>query len=118
MAQMKKKIWAMPPDFDDTTLTPEEAAYALYDARCEKYYAEKHLPSAAKMKGVEKLQLTKFISAADGSKAAYYRMAELFFADATEMQKAMSSPEGQVALADLTNFATGGVTTIIGTNER
>lgn len=31
----------MPPDFDEITLTPEEIEYALYDARCEKYYAEK-----------------------------------------------------------------------------
>ena len=47
MAQMKKKIWAMPPDFEDTTLTPDEAAYALYDARCEKYYAEKEQKAKA-----------------------------------------------------------------------
>ena len=31
----------MPQDFNEITLTPEEQAYALYDARCEKYYAEK-----------------------------------------------------------------------------
>lgn len=30
----------MPPDFDEITLTKEEEEYALYDARCEKYFAE------------------------------------------------------------------------------
>ncbi len=83
----------------------------------EKYYAETHLPIAAKMKGVDKLELTKFLSAPDGSKAAYYRMAELFFAGPAELQETMSSPEGQTAVADLPNFATGGVTMIIGVVE-
>lgn len=83
----------------------------------ENYYAETHLPITAKMKGVDKLALTKFLSAPDGSKAAYYRMAELFFAGPEQMQETMSSPEGQAAVADLPNFATGGVTMIIGVIE-
>ena len=37
----------------------------------EKYYAETHLPLAYKMPGVSKMELTKFISAPDGSQAAY-----------------------------------------------
>jgi uncharacterized protein (TIGR02118 family) len=83
----------------------------------ERYYAATHLPIAAKMKGVDKLELTKFMSAPDGSKAAYYRMAELYFAGPAEMQETMSSPEGKAAVADLSNFATGGVTMIIGAVE-
>jgi uncharacterized protein (TIGR02118 family) len=80
----------------------------------EKYYKETHLPLASKMNGVEKLQLTKFVSAPDGGQAAYYRMAELYFAGPGQMQQAMSSPEGLAAVADLSNFATGGVTMIVG----
>lgn len=38
-----RQTWIMPPDFDEVTLTTEEAEYALYDARCEKYFAEKAL---------------------------------------------------------------------------
>lgn len=83
----------------------------------EKYYAETHLPIAAKMKGVEKLELTKFISAPDGGKAAYYRMAELYFLSTDQMQETMASPEGQATSADLANFATGGVTMLIGVVE-
>ncbi len=83
----------------------------------EKYYSESHMPLALKMQGLAKLELTKFLSAPDGSKAAYYRMAELFFSGPEQMQQTMSSPEGQAASADLVNFATGGVTMMIGTVE-
>lgn len=83
----------------------------------KKYYVETHLPMAAKMQGVAKLELTKFISAADGSKAAYYRQADLFFSGPEQLQQTMASPEGQAVAADLTNFATGGVKMIIGVVE-
>ncbi|MFN8289804.1 MAG: EthD family reductase [Chitinophagaceae bacterium] len=83
----------------------------------ERYYAETHLPIAAKMQGVSKLELTKCISAPDGSKAAYYRQADLYFNNLDELQQTLTSPEGQAAVADLSNFATGGVTMIIGAVE-
>ena len=41
----------MPEDFEKTVLTPEELEYAVYDARCEKYFAERELnEKAAKAK--------------------------------------------------------------------
>ena len=80
----------------------------------EKYYAEKHLPLAAKMKGVARLELTKFTPGADGSKPEYYRMAELYFPTEAQMRTTLSSPEGQAAVADLPRFATGGVTMLVG----
>jgi len=83
----------------------------------EKYYAETHTPIALSMKGVDKMELTKFLSAPDGGKPAYYRMAELYFTGPAEMQQSMSSTEGQATAADLANFATGGVTMIIGAVE-
>ncbi len=79
----------------------------------EKYYAETHTPITLKVKGVDKIELTKFVSAPDGGKPAYYRMAELYFTGTTEMQQSMGSPEGQATAADLANFATGGVTMIV-----
>ena len=33
----------MPKDFDEISLTPEETEYALYDARCEKYFKQKEI---------------------------------------------------------------------------
>ncbi len=84
----------------------------------ERYYTTTHLSIASKMKGFSKMELTKFISAPDGSKAAFYRMAELFFPGPAEMQETMSSQEGQATAADLTNFATGGVTMLLGAIEQ
>ena len=81
----------------------------------EDYYANTHLPKAAKMKGHTKLELTKFLSAPDGGKPAYYRMAEFWFSSPEVMQKSMSSREGQATAADLSNFATGGATLMVGT---
>jgi len=83
----------------------------------ERYYAQTHLPLAAMMAGVARLELTRFAPNPDGSHPAFYRMAELYFADAVQMQTTLGSPEGQAAVADLQNFATGGVTVLIGAVE-
>ena len=80
----------------------------------ETYYANTHLPLVAKMKGFEKAELTKFLDAPDGAKAAHYRMAEFWFSDVEALQTTMGSPEGQATAADLANFATGGVTLLTG----
>ena len=86
-------------------------------ASFEDYYSNTHLPIAAKMKGFEKVEFTKFISAADGTSAAHYRMAEFWFRNVELLQTTMASEEGVAAIKDLPNFATGGVTTLIGSVE-
>lgn len=83
----------------------------------EKYYHETHIPLVGKTKGIIEFEWTKFLPNPDGSAPAYYRMAELYFAGPAEMQQALGSPEGKAMAADLANFATGGVTIIIGTVE-
>lgn len=80
----------------------------------ESYYANTHQPIVSKVKGFVKAELTKFMSAADSGKPAYYRMAELYFPSIEELQKTVESPEGKTLSADLANFATGGATIIIG----
>ncbi len=66
------------------------------------------------MTGHDKVEFTKFIRAPDGGKSAHYRMAEFWFATPEAMQATMSSTEGQSTAADLANFATGGVTFMVG----
>jgi len=83
----------------------------------ENYYKNNHLPLANTMKGVAKWEFTKFLATPDGSKPEFYRMAEIYFSDMEQLQKTMSSPEGQATAADLANFATGGVQVMIGTIE-
>jgi len=80
----------------------------------EKYYEKTHLPLAATVNGVDHLELTRFISAPDGGKPAFYRMAELYFVTQEQMEQSLGSNEGQATVADLENFATGGVTILIG----
>ncbi len=80
----------------------------------EKYYEETHLPLAGKIAGVDHIELTKFISTPDGGKPAFYRMAELYYATQAQMEQSLGSTQGQAAVADFENFATGGVTVLIG----
>jgi uncharacterized protein (TIGR02118 family) len=83
----------------------------------EDYYAQTHHPLAAKIRGVQRLELTKFLTGSEGGPPAFYRMAELYFSSEAQMLDTLSSPEAQAAVADLQNFATGGVTVMIGSVE-
>jgi len=80
----------------------------------EEYYANTHLPIVGNMKGFDKVEYTKFMDAPDGSKAAYYRMAEFWFTSPEALQATMGSAEGQATSQDLANFATGGVKLLVG----
>lgn len=80
----------------------------------EKYYSETHLPIAAQIPGVAKVELTKVLGTPDGSQASDYRIAEVYFNSMEELQAGMGSAEGQATVNDLPNFATGGVNVMIG----
>jgi uncharacterized protein (TIGR02118 family) len=75
------------------------------------------LPLAATMKGVARIELTKFVAGPDGAKPAFYRMAELLFPNQAQMEQTLGSPEGKATVADLAKFATGGVTVLVGSVE-
>ena len=79
----------------------------------ESYYATTHLPLAAKIGGVRRAEFSLVTSALDGSRSPYYRIAELYFDDLQSLENSMGSPGGLAAVADLANFANGGITTII-----
>lgn len=83
-------------------------------AAFEKYYFETHLGLAAQIKGVQKVELTKFIGTPDGSDPSKYRMAEVYFNTVEDLQKHMGEPEGQTTVNDIPNFASGGVDVMIG----
>ena len=84
-------------------------------AAFESYYATSHLQLVGKVNGIAKAELTKFLPNPDGSPAAYYRMAELWFETPETMQGALGSAEGKATTDDLVNFATGGVKVLLGT---
>jgi uncharacterized protein (TIGR02118 family) len=83
-------------------------------AAFEDYYANTHLPLAAKMQGVQKFEASRVLGTPDGGEPPYYRLAELWFDSQEDLQATMSSPEGQATVADIPNFATGGATVLVG----
>ncbi|WP_339750973.1 EthD family reductase [Algoriphagus aquimarinus] len=83
-------------------------------AAFENYYASTHMPLVGKIQGVVKAEVTKFLPEADGSKPAYYRLAELYFESPESLQQSMGSDEGQATAGDLPNFATGGFKIMVG----
>jgi uncharacterized protein (TIGR02118 family) len=80
----------------------------------ERYYSGTHLPLAGRMKGVSRIEFTRFVAGPDGGKPAFYRMAELYFPTQAQMEQTLGSPEGKATVDDLPKFATGGVTVMIG----
>ena len=98
------------------------AAMVLYNqpkdtAAFEKYYAETHVPlfaSHAQEIGVTRAELIKFASTADGKPPTLYREADLRFDSKEALEKGTATPGFKAVAADLANFATGGVTVLIG----
>lgn len=84
----------------------------------EAYYKDTHLPLAARIKGVSRAEFTKFMPGPDGAQPAFYRMAELYFSSAAQLQQSLSSPEGQAAVNDIPKFATGGVNMMVGSVDQ
>ena len=62
------------------------------------------------MKGLKKWTIGKVLGTPDGQPSAFYYMAELYMDRREDFETLLASPEGQAAVADVPNYATGGVT--------
>lgn len=82
-------------------------------AAFEEYYANTHLPLAAKIPNVAQFEASRAVGAPNGGEPPIYRIAELWFEGQEALQAAMSSPEGEAATSDIANFATGGAQVLI-----
>jgi uncharacterized protein (TIGR02118 family) len=82
-------------------------------AAFERYYHPVHMPLAAKLPHMLRYETALFLPIADGSKPAYHRIFEAWFDSAEKVQTSMASPEGQATVADVPNFASGGVTILV-----
>ena len=78
-------------------------------AAFEDYYANSHLPIAAKTPNVRRFEAGRVIGTPDAGEPPYCRMAELWF----DSHEDLESQEGQATVADIRNFATGGATVLI-----
>jgi len=81
-------------------------------AAFDKYYREKHIPIAKRLKGLKKWTIGKVEGTPGGEPSPYYYVADLYMESPEEFERMLASPEGQAAVADVPNYATGGVTFI------
>lgn len=76
----------------------------------QKYYHETHIPLARQMKGLRGWTIGICEPVVSGVQPPYYMVVSLFTDSRVEMEAVLASPEGQATVADVPNFATGGVT--------
>ena len=79
-------------------------------AAFDRYYDSIHVPLAKRMQGLRKWTIGKVTGTPDGSPSPYYYIADLYADSRAEIDAILASPEGQAAVADVPNYATGGVT--------
>ena len=79
----------------------------------ERYYADTHTALATAIPGLQRFEAARCIATPDGSAVPYQRIAELTFEDMDALQAGLGSAQGQTAVDDIPNFATGGVTMFI-----
>jgi uncharacterized protein (TIGR02118 family) len=89
-----------------TVLYGQPADPAAFD----RYYREVHLPLASKMKGLKGWTIGKCQSASPGEASPYYMIVGLYAESREAMEAILNTPEGQAAVADVPNFASGGAT--------
>ena len=95
---------------------------ALYNhpedpAAFDKHYREVHSVLAGKLPGLRRFTRSWPAPGPDGAKPSYHLVATLVWDSAEECQAAFTSPEGEAAMADLSNFASAGVDIMSGPAE-
>jgi len=83
----------------------------------DRYYQEVHLPLASKMQGLTGWTIGKCESVDPSQPPPYYMIVGLYAESRAAMEAILASPEGQAAVGDVPNFATGGVTFVYDVEE-
>jgi uncharacterized protein (TIGR02118 family) len=86
-------------------------------AEFDRYYREVHLPLAKKMKGLKGWTIGKCQSVDPSQSPEFYLIVGLYAESREAMDAILETPEGQTAIADVPNFATGGVTFLYDNEE-
>ncbi|MEO2089719.1 MAG: EthD family reductase [Gemmataceae bacterium] len=79
-------------------------------AAFDRYYHDVHIPIARRMTGLSGWTIGKCESATPGERPPYYMIVGLYAATRADLEAILASPEGQATIADVPNFASGGVT--------
>ena len=83
----------------------------------DRYYRDVHLPLARTMKGLRGWTIGKCQSAIPGEPPAHYMIVGLYAESREALEAILESPEGKATVADVPNFATGGVTFLYNEEE-
>jgi uncharacterized protein (TIGR02118 family) len=78
-------------------------------AEFDRYYRDVHIPIAKRMKGLQGWTIGKCESTTPGEPPPYYMIVGLYAATRADLEAILGSPEGQATIADVPNFASGGV---------
>lgn len=76
-------------------------------AACDKYYVDTHALLAKKMPGLKRYEISQGPVASPAGESSVHLVAILTFDTMAAIQSGVGSPEGQAAVTDLQNFASG-----------
>jgi len=79
-------------------------------AAFDRHYRDVHIPIAKRMKGLKQWTIGKVQGTPDSQPTPYYYVADLYMESREDFERLLASPEGQAAVADVPNYATGGAT--------
>lgn len=79
----------------------------------EGHYRTVHLPLVMRLPKCSSMESALAVGDMDGKNASFYRISTLTFASNDDMVSCMSSAAGLAAIADIANFASGGVTATV-----
>jgi uncharacterized protein (TIGR02118 family) len=82
---------------------------AAFDA----YYESRHLPNVKRVPGLRAFEISTGPVTSPTGPAPYHLVAILSFDSMTALQTGLASPQGQAAVADVANFASGGATMLL-----
>ena len=74
-----------------------------------RYYRDTHVPIVRKLPGLKAFRYSLEVAALEGD-SPYFCIAELEFESVEALMTAVLSAEGRATVADVANYATGGVT--------
>jgi uncharacterized protein (TIGR02118 family) len=79
----------------------------------DRYYRDVHTPLVRRIPGVRTIRYGRALRTSDAGRAPYYLVSDVYFDDANALEAARATPEMAAALADVPNFASGGVTIML-----
>jgi uncharacterized protein (TIGR02118 family) len=79
----------------------------------DRYYRDVHTPLVQRIPGVRNIRYGKALTTNDAERSPYYLVSDVYFDDAEALEAARGTPEMAAALADVPNFASGGVTIML-----